>query len=41
MTRLQTHMIHNEGEFGVSAKLTNIITTIKHVEIKEYDDDLK
>jgi hypothetical protein len=41
MTRLGTHMMHNEGEFGVFAKLMNIITTIKHVEIKEYDDDLK
>lgn len=46
MTRLGTHMMHmmainNEGGFGVSPKLTNIITTIKHVQIKEHDDDLK
>jgi len=46
MTRLGTHMMHmmainNEGEFGVFPKLMNIITTIKHVQIKEYDDDLK
>lgn len=46
MTRLGTHMMHmmainNEGKLGVSPKLTNIITTIKHVQIKEHDDDLK
>jgi hypothetical protein len=28
-------------ESRVFPKLTNLITTIKHVEIKEHDDDLK
>ncbi len=32
--------INNEGGFGVSPKLTNIITTIKHVDIKQWDQQV-